>query len=65
VIPAKCTTSTDDWRCTRAAPQAIVAPAGSFRPYTIAINPTRALEMHQKNEVFKSIEDLCEARETR
>jgi len=57
VTPAKCTRPPDDWRHTQAAPQAIVAPAGSFWPYTIAINPTGALEMHQKNEAFKSIEE--------
>ena len=60
--PGQMHTSTDDWRYTRAAPQVIVAPAGSFQPYTVAINPTGALEMHQKNEAFKSIEEqlvLC------
>jgi len=60
--PGQMHTSTDDWRYTRAAPQVIVAPAGSFQPSTVAINPTGALEMHQKNEAFKSIEEqlvLC------
>jgi hypothetical protein len=56
--PGQMHTSTNDWRYTRAAPQVIVAPAGSFQPYTVAINPTGALEMHQKNEAFKSIEEL-------
>ena len=55
--PGQMHTSTDDWRYTP-APQVIVAPAGSFQPYAVAINPTGALEMHQKNEAFKSIEDL-------
>jgi hypothetical protein len=55
--PGQMHTSSDDWRYTRAAPQVIVAPAGSFRHYTVAINPTGALEMHQKNEAFNSIEE--------
>jgi hypothetical protein len=59
--PGQMHTSSDDWRYTRAAPQVIVAPAGSFRHYTIAINPTGALEMHQKNGGFKSIEDIWES----
>jgi len=40
--PGQMHTSTDDWRYTRAAPQVIVAPAGFFWPYTVAINPTGA-----------------------
>jgi hypothetical protein len=56
--PGQMHTSTRRLAVHAGRPQAIVAPAGAFWPYTIAINPTGALEMHQKNEAFKSIEDL-------
>jgi hypothetical protein len=56
--PGQMHTSTDDWRYTRAHLSGDRRAGGFFQPYAVAIKPTGALEMHQKNEAFKSIEEL-------
>jgi hypothetical protein len=53
-------TSTDDWRYKR-PPSGDRRPGGFFLALHDRVNPTGALEMHQKNETFKSIEDMREA----